>query len=69
MCHHYHHYHQDSHEEEFLDLAGGKKEYVVPLSAIIEDAKMKGLKRVTYLTIVKDKKRKQKYSDNQKSKL
>ena len=45
MCHN----HQDSHEEEFLDLAGGKKEYVVTLSAIIEDAKMKGLKRVTYL--------------------
>ena len=60
MCHHHHHhhYHQDSHEEEFLDLAGGKKEYVVTLSAIIEDAKMKGLKRVTYLTIVKDPKKK-----------
>ena len=40
---------QDSHEVEFLDLAGGKKQYVVTLSAIIEDAKMKGLKRVTYL--------------------
>ena len=40
MCHN----HQDSHEEEFLDLAGGKKEYVVTLSAIIEDAKMKGLR-------------------------
>ena len=60
MCHHphHHHYHQDSHEEEFLDLAGGKKEYVVTLSAIIEDAKMKGLKILTYLTIVKDKKKK-----------
>ena len=59
MCHHphHHHYHQDSHEEEFLDLAGGKKEYVVTLSAIIEDAKMKGLKRVTYPTIVKDPKK------------
>ena len=34
---------------EFLDLAGGKKEYVVTLSAIIEDAKMKGVKRITYL--------------------
>ena len=54
MCHH----HQDSHEEEFLDLAGGKKEYVVTLSAIIEDAKMKGLKRVTYLPIVKYQKKK-----------
>ena len=54
MCHH----NQDSHEEEFLDLAGGKKEYVVTLSAIIEDAKMKGLKRVTYLPIVKDQKTK-----------
>ena len=54
MCHN----HQDSHEEEFLDLAGGKKEYVVTLSAIIEDAKMKGLKRVTYLPIVKDQKKK-----------
>ena len=55
MCHHphHHHYHQDSHEEEFLDLAGGKKEYVVTLSAIIEDAKMKGLK-----PIVKEQKKK-----------
>ena len=60
MCHHHHHhhYHQDSHEEEFLDLAGGKKEYVVTLSAIIEDAKMKGLKILTYLTIEKDPKKK-----------
>ena len=40
---------QDSHEVEFVDLAGGRKEYVVTLSAIIEDAKMKGVKRVTYL--------------------
>ena len=53
MCHD----HQDSHEEEFLDLAGGKKEYVVTLSAIIEDAKMKGLKILTYLSIVKDSKK------------
>ena len=54
MCHH----NQDSHEEEFLDLAGGKKEYVVTLSAIIEDAKMKGLERVTYLPIVKNQRNK-----------
>ena len=40
---------QDSHEVEFLDLSGGRKQYVVTLSAIIEDAKMRGLKRVTYL--------------------
>ena len=40
---------QGGYEVEFHDLAGGKREYVVTLSAIIEDAKMRGVKRVTCL--------------------
>ena len=40
---------QDEHMADFQDLVGGKKEYVIYVSAIIEDAKMKGEKRVTYL--------------------
>ena len=37
------------HEVEFSDLTGGKREYVVTISAIIGDAKMKGVSRKTFL--------------------
>eukprot|EP00092_Neocalanus_flemingeri_P001833 GFUD01001954.1.p1 GENE.GFUD01001954.1~~GFUD01001954.1.p1 ORF type:complete len:952 (+),score=205.85 GFUD01001954.1:214-3069(+) len=40
---------ENEHEVEFKDLVGGKREYVVTLSAIIGDAKMKGVNRTTYL--------------------
>ena len=36
-------------EAEFQDLVGGKREYVVTISAIIGDAKMKGVSRTTCL--------------------
>jgi len=39
----------NEHEVEFKDLVGGKREYVVTLSAIIGDAKMKGVIRTTFL--------------------
>merc|ERR1711892_1356082 len=40
---------ENEHEVEFKDLVGGKREYVVTLSAIIGDAKMKGVNRTTFL--------------------
>ena len=40
---------EGQHEAEFTDLIGGKREYVVTISAIIGDAKMKGVSHTTFL--------------------
>ena len=39
----------DYHEYEFKDLSGGKNEYIVTISAIIGDAKMKGVTTTRHL--------------------